>query len=241
MKNLAGFDTNAPPRPVPHPQVAGHRTGFGNPVWLETHPPAESTAPPVQASKRGLWPGLARPRLHACARTGHRTACPHLLLKASASARGPGRTAHPLQVLLEAALAAVVCRPCSTPRFAPHAAPAPSPAPAAAAAACAAAQALLDAGATLRGKTHMDELAYSLNGENAHYGTPVNPAAPGRIPGGSSSGSAVRLGAWGLGLGGLGFGGAATALARAGAARRAGAAVQSLEGAGGGAWQGGGA
>ena len=38
----------------------------------------------------------------------------------------------------------------------------------------------------------MDELAYSINGENVHYGTPVNPAAPGRIPGGSSSGSAVR-------------------------------------------------
>lgn len=41
------------------------------------------------------------------------------------------------------------------------------------------------------GKTTMDELAYSINGENVHYGTPVNPAAPGRIPGGSSSGSAV--------------------------------------------------
>ena len=38
----------------------------------------------------------------------------------------------------------------------------------------------------------MDELAYSINGENVHYGTPANPAAPGRIPGGSSSGSAVR-------------------------------------------------
>jgi amidase len=37
----------------------------------------------------------------------------------------------------------------------------------------------------------MDELAYSLNGENMHYGTPVNPACPDRIPGGSSSGSAV--------------------------------------------------
>ncbi|PNH05886.1 Amidase 1 [Tetrabaena socialis] len=56
------------------------------------------------------------------------------------------------------------------------------------------AKALLDAGATLRGKTHMDELAYSLNGENAHYGTPRNPAAPGRIPGGSSSGSASLRG-----------------------------------------------
>ncbi|KAG2432169.1 hypothetical protein HXX76_009089 [Chlamydomonas incerta] len=83
--------------------VSGHRTGFGNPVWLETHPPATRTAPAVQA--------------------------------------------------------------------------------------------LLDAGATLRGKTHMDELAYSLNGENVHYGTPRNPAAPGRIPGGSSSGSAVAAAA----------------------------------------------
>lgn len=50
---------------------------------------------------------------------------------------------------------------------------------------------MLDAGADLRGKTHMDELAYALNGENFHYGTPVNPACPDRIPGGSSSGSAV--------------------------------------------------
>lgn len=37
----------------------------------------------------------------------------------------------------------------------------------------------------------MDELAFSLNGENVHYGTPRNPACPDRIPGGSSSGSAV--------------------------------------------------
>ncbi|MEW6255360.1 MAG: amidase [Pseudomonadota bacterium] len=50
---------------------------------------------------------------------------------------------------------------------------------------------LLDAGARLVGKTHTDEMAWSLNGENHHYGTPVNPAAPGRIPGGSSSGSAA--------------------------------------------------
>ena len=52
-------------------------------------------------------------------------------------------------------------------------------------------QRLLDAGATLVGKTHTDELTYSLNGENFHYGTPVNPNAPNRIPGGSSSGSAA--------------------------------------------------
>jgi amidase len=56
-------------------------------------------------------------------------------------------------------------------------------------------QRLLDAGATLVGKTHTDELTYSLNGENYHYGTPVNPNAPGRIPGGSSSGSAVAVAA----------------------------------------------
>ena len=36
-------------------------------------------------------------------------------------------------------------------------------------------QQLLDAGATLSGKTHTDELAYSLTGENVHYGTPINP------------------------------------------------------------------
>jgi amidase len=43
------------------------------------------------------------------------------------------------------------------------------------------------------GKTHTDEMAYSLNGENVHYGTPTNPNAPGRIPGGSSSGSAAAV------------------------------------------------
>ena len=77
--------------------IAGHRTGFGHPDWLRTHPPARVTAVAVQR--------------------------------------------------------------------------------------------LLDAGADMVGKTHSDELAYSLTGENTHYGTPVNPAAPDRIPGGSSNGS----------------------------------------------------
>lgn len=81
--------------------IAGHRTGFGNPTWLETHAPAERTAVAVQR--------------------------------------------------------------------------------------------LLDAGARMVGKTQTDELAYSLNGENRHYGTPINPNAPGRIPGGSSSGSASAV------------------------------------------------
>jgi len=48
---------------------------------------------------------------------------------------------------------------------------------------------LLDAGADMRGKTLTDELAYSLTGENVHYGTPVNPRDPDRVPGGSSNGS----------------------------------------------------
>jgi len=52
---------------------------------------------------------------------------------------------------------------------------------------------LLDAGASLAGKTHTEEMAFSLTGENAHYGTPKNPAAPGRVPGGSSSGSAAAV------------------------------------------------
>ena len=81
--------------------IAGHRTGNGNPVWLETHAPAERTASSVER--------------------------------------------------------------------------------------------LIAAGATMVGKTYTDEMAYSLNGENVHYGTPTNPRAPGRIPGGSSSGSAVAV------------------------------------------------
>lgn len=51
------------------------------------------------------------------------------------------------------------------------------------------------AGAHVVGKTVTDELAFSLEGENAHHGTPRNPRAPGRLPGGSSSGSAVAVAA----------------------------------------------
>lgn len=84
--------------------VAGHRTGCGQPTWLDTHPePARQHAPPVAS--------------------------------------------------------------------------------------------LLAAGAACVGKTQMDELAWALQGENHHYGTPINPAAVGHIPGGSSSGSAVAVAA----------------------------------------------
>ncbi len=54
-------------------------------------------------------------------------------------------------------------------------------------------QQLLDSGAEMVAKAITDELTYSLSGQNAHYGTPVNPAASGRIPGGSSSGSASAV------------------------------------------------
>jgi amidase len=81
--------------------IAGHRTGFGNPDWLATHPAEDRTATAVTAT--------------------------------------------------------------------------------------------LAAGADMLGRTISDELTYSLTGENAHYGTPVNTAALDRVPGGSSSGSAAAV------------------------------------------------
>lgn len=54
---------------------------------------------------------------------------------------------------------------------------------------------MLSAGAQLVGKTITDELAFSLEGDNAHHGTPTNPRAPDRLPGGSSSGSAAAVAA----------------------------------------------
>jgi amidase len=56
-------------------------------------------------------------------------------------------------------------------------------------------RALLDAGCRIVGKTNMHELAYGVTGINRWTGTPVNPRAPGRVPGGSSSGSAVAVAA----------------------------------------------
>ena len=54
---------------------------------------------------------------------------------------------------------------------------------------------LLAAGADLVGVTILDELAYSLSGENSFYGTPHNPRAEGRLCGGSSCGSAAAVAA----------------------------------------------
>jgi amidase len=56
-------------------------------------------------------------------------------------------------------------------------------------------QQLLDAGAALVGTTITAELVMGLTGENEHYGTPINVAAPGRVSGGSSSGSAAAVAA----------------------------------------------
>ncbi|MBE9555448.1 MAG: amidase [Proteobacteria bacterium] len=56
-------------------------------------------------------------------------------------------------------------------------------------------QKLIDAGATMVGKTVTEEMAYSIVGENHYYGAPVNVNAPGRVAGGSSSGSAAAVAA----------------------------------------------
>src|SRR5580693_3553738 len=48
-------------------------------------------------------------------------------------------------------------------------------------------------GAQILGKTNLAELCWSAVGTNAWSGTPVNPADPRRVPGGSSSGSAVAV------------------------------------------------
>lgn len=71
--------------------------------------------------------------------------------------------------------------------LADHPAPAAQSAPAVAA--------LLAAGGTVDGKAITDELAFSLEGENAHYGTPRNTLCPTRMPGGSSSGSGAAVAA----------------------------------------------
>jgi amidase len=64
-----------------------------------------------------------------------------------------------------------------------------------AAATAPAVMALLEAGGHLVGKTKTVELAYGLTGENVWHGTPINPNAPDRFPGGSSCGSAAAVGA----------------------------------------------
>lgn len=54
---------------------------------------------------------------------------------------------------------------------------------------------LIEAGASMVGKTRTVELAAGLTGENIWYGTPTNPVCPDRFPGGSSCGSAAGLAA----------------------------------------------
>ncbi|MGA8680700.1 MAG: amidase [Acidimicrobiales bacterium] len=49
------------------------------------------------------------------------------------------------------------------------------------------------AGGRLVGKTNLHELAFGTSGINPWFGTPPNPADPGRVPGGSSSGSAAAV------------------------------------------------
>jgi len=76
---------------------------------------------------------------------------------------------------------------CGNPDKLAEAAPARRTAPAV--------QVILDAGARFAGKTQTDELAFSMMGLNAHFPAPVNAAAPERVTGGSSSGSAAAVAA----------------------------------------------
>ena len=55
--------------------------------------------------------------------------------------------------------------------------------------------AMLNAGARFVGKTQTDEMTFSMNGQNKHFPQPINSRAPGRITGGSSSGSAAAVAA----------------------------------------------
>ncbi|GAB6407957.1 amidase [Pseudomonas sp. MHK4] len=55
--------------------------------------------------------------------------------------------------------------------------------------------AILDAGWQIVGKTNLHELAFGVTGINDWTGTPINPQAPDRVPGGSSSGSASAVAA----------------------------------------------
>jgi Asp-tRNA(Asn)/Glu-tRNA(Gln) amidotransferase A subunit family amidase len=54
---------------------------------------------------------------------------------------------------------------------------------------------LEDRGFAVAGKTNLHEFAYGISSQNAHYGTVPNPAAPGRLAGGSSGGSAAAIAA----------------------------------------------
>jgi aspartyl-tRNA(Asn)/glutamyl-tRNA(Gln) amidotransferase subunit A len=50
-------------------------------------------------------------------------------------------------------------------------------------------------GYAVAGKTNLHEFAYGISSQNPHYGTVPNPAAPGRLAGGSSGGSAAAIAA----------------------------------------------
>jgi aspartyl-tRNA(Asn)/glutamyl-tRNA(Gln) amidotransferase subunit A len=56
-------------------------------------------------------------------------------------------------------------------------------------------QLLEAAGYAVAGKTNLHEFAYGISSQNPHYGTVPNPAAPGRLAGGSSGGSGAAIAA----------------------------------------------
>ena len=83
---------------------------------------------------------------------------------------------------------------CPRPRGAWPSPTGPGPAPADAACLAGLRAAAARGEARLVGKTNLHELAFGISGINAAFGTPVNPLDPARVPGGSSSGSAVAVG-----------------------------------------------
>jgi aspartyl-tRNA(Asn)/glutamyl-tRNA(Gln) amidotransferase subunit A len=61
-------------------------------------------------------------------------------------------------------------------------------------------QLLAACGFAVAGKTNLHEFAYGISSQNPHFGTVPNPAAPGRLAGGSSGGSAAAIAAGDVGL-----------------------------------------
>ncbi len=111
--------------------------------------------------------------------------CKHVSLRIAGAPAGPlAGTTFAAKDIFDVA-GHVAC--CGNPDWLARHGPAPRTAPAIAAA--------IAAGATLVGKTMTEEFAFGMSGSNLHYGASVNSAAPGRITGGSSFGSAAAVAA----------------------------------------------
>ncbi|WP_454301434.1 AtzH-like domain-containing protein [Salana multivorans] len=147
----------------------------------------------VWRSSGGIW------RIAAAHVTPPAAALDRRIWRVAGSPLAPATSPGPLDgvrvAVKDVFAVAGVCRGLGNPVVAAEAAPQPVDA--------AAVAALRAIGAEVTGVATTDEFAYSLAGVNAHTGAPPNLAAPGHLPGGSSSGpaAAVALGQADLGLG----------------------------------------